>query len=88
MFAQEAVARYQAGAHRQSESRTTFVHAQLDALGTRIAHALDIDLAARLEFEPDRIALDRTRLGSDESVQQAWHAQSMWEIRFQSSEKR
>ena len=74
MLMQETFARYQAGAQRQCQSRAAFIHAQLQAFGARIAHALNIDGATIRQRYRDNIAFDAMRRPwGDQAAEQAGH---------------
>jgi hypothetical protein len=66
---QEALAGHQAGARRQSQPCAALVHAQLDALGARIAHALYFYRATPREVQENHIAFHGSREQYAKTVQ-------------------
>jgi len=74
---QEALTGLQARPQRQGQACAPFVHAQLDATGTRIAHPQDIDLPI-IQPQPHRIALHGSgRWRGQQSAEQGTHATSI-----------
>ncbi len=78
---QEAFAHHQACARRQGQACTAFVHAQLDAARTRIAHAQYLDLGI-LQAQANGVALYGGGRGrADQAAQQTAHAPSIAPLR-------
>ena len=75
VLVQEAIARDQAGAQRQGQARATLVHAQLDALGARVAHALDVDRSEAFDFQRYLVPLNGVRRRQAKTAQE--HASIM-----------
>src|SRR5690606_4233825 len=61
VFVDEALAGDEAGARWQGKPGAAIAHAQADAARARVAHALDLDAGAVVQFELDHVAFDPAR---------------------------
>ena len=84
MFLQEPFARHQAGTQRQGQPGAAFIHAQLDALGARVADALDVQHASVRQWQRDHVTLHGGGFLGNQAMQRTKH----WQMVRRANRKR